>query len=140
MLNKKRLFSCLYITMFLMIILSVFIFIIESSTGDLTVTATFGYGSDLSYDTFPEENSIQVRITGPDQYENIVTLSADNNWTETVSHLNYGAYSVIELQDTSSVDGYDLNIAYSNEERIFGLSDSVPNNFIIVSNTYTKAE
>ena len=67
--------------------------------GSITITKSF---AGLPENLRPA--SVSFSVTGPNDYSTTVTLSAENQWTETISGLNEGTYTITE--DAADVDGY----------------------------------
>ena len=67
--------------------------------GSITITKSF---AGLPENLRPA--SVSFSVTGPNDYSTTVTLSAENQWTETISGLNEGTYTITE--DAANVDGY----------------------------------
>lgn len=105
--------------------------------GELTIKKTFGQDNDYT----PEE--IKVDITGND-YSNTITLNGQNFWTQTISGLKMGTYTIQEQDATTK--GYDLTVTYNAVEadnitvtldEAAGASTTAN---IIIENTYTIRE
>ena len=67
--------------------------------GSITITKSF---AGLPENLRPA--SVSFSVTGPNDYSTTVTLSAENQWTETISGLNEGTYTITE--GAADVDGY----------------------------------
>lgn len=67
--------------------------------GSITITKSF---AGLPENLRPA--SVSFSVTGPNDFSTTVTLSAENQWTETISGLNEGTYTITE--GAADVDGY----------------------------------
>ncbi len=100
----------------------------EKISGQLTITKDIA--GDFDETTYPTD--IVIHVSGPDNYEKVVTLNADNNWSETLTGLTLGDYTVTERD--ASVPGYEVNATIGTETVITATitldKDDVPANYV----------
>lgn len=77
----------------------------SSTLGSLTIKKEFVNLSDNSKPQF-----IIIQVFGPtnSNFETTVSLNAANNWTDTISNLPTGEYTVTENTDNANLPGYNL--------------------------------
>lgn len=78
----------------------------EKSLGELTLTKQFGVNSAYLPD------AITLTVSGPEGYAEQVILTADTNWTATLTHLPFGTYTVTE--SGAEAEGYELDVTWVN--------------------------
>lgn len=109
--------------------------------GSLTITKSF---AGLPENLRPA--SVSFSVTGPNDYSTTVTLSAENQWTETISGLNEGTYTITE--GAADVDGYVWASNFTGGSTTVTLAKSaldpetnkytVSSERAVFENTYTK--
>ena len=91
--------------------------------GQLTISKVFGdYGTIKNDLPAADQPEVEVTVTGPNSFSQVVKLNSANNWTVTLQNLKLGQYTVEETK--AGVAGYDLytqngsstvNVTYQNE-------------------------
>ena len=79
--------------------------------GALTVEKKFA--GDLPENLRPE--AIKVIVAGPDGYSQEIELTADNNWSVTLSDLKLGTYTVVEDTRSAHVENYWFKVKGAGE-------------------------
>ncbi len=75
----------------------------EKISGQLIVSKDIA--GDLSENTYPTD--IVVHVSGPNNFERVLTLNKDNGWSVTLTGLELGDYTITERD--ASVPGYEIN-------------------------------
>ena len=114
--------------------------------GQLTIAKAFANGTKPTDDNGNVLlESVQVMVSGPSGYYNTMTLSESNNWSESLSGLPLGQYTITELD--ASVPYYDWTVSY--DEKTVTLTEENPGSTtrsveikssVEITNTYTKRE
>ncbi|MCI7741097.1 MAG: DUF5979 domain-containing protein [Clostridiales bacterium] len=109
--------------------------------GTITITKSF---AGLPENLRPA--SVSFTVTGPNDFSETVTLSADNQWSSTISGLSEGTYTITE--GAADVDGYVCASNFTDGKATVTLVksalDTETNKYTISSetvafaNTYTK--
>ena len=109
--------------------------------GSITITKSF---AGLPENLRPA--SVSFTVTGPNDFSETVTLSADNQWSSTISGLSEGTYTITE--GAADVDGYVYASNFTDGKATVTLVksalDTETNKYTISSetvafaNTYTK--
>ena len=109
--------------------------------GSITITKSF---AGLPENLRPA--SVSFTVTGPNDFSETVTLSADNQWSSTISGLSEGTYTITE--GAADVDGYVCASNFTDGKATVTLVksalDTETNKYTISSetvafaNTYTK--
>lgn len=108
------------------------------AVGSLTIRKTFGVNNAYL------PNEIKATVIGPNNYSNVVTLNATNNWTVTLTELPFGSYTVTEPLSVIDVEGHPLYSLDSITEATVTLSSGIENGIdlsngnALLKNTYTK--
>ncbi len=103
--------------------------------GQLTVTKKFavaGYPAEVLA-VLPEQIKLTVSGSG---YSQDVYLTADNNWTATLTDLPHGVYTVTEDVSTAAVKNFTLTDV-STDKASVTLNNNHQSGSITVTNTYT---
>ena len=72
-------------------------------TGSLEIIKDF---EGLPVGTTPD--SVSFTVTGPNSYNQTVTMTANDQWTKTLTGLTPGEYTVTENEESAKVEGYVL--------------------------------
>ncbi len=72
-------------------------------TGSLKIIKDF---EGLPVGTTPD--SVSFTVTGPNSYNQTVTMTANDQWTKTLTGLTPGEYTVTENEESAKVEGYVL--------------------------------
>ena len=109
--------------------------------GSITITKSF---AGLPENLRPA--SVSFTVTGPNDFSETVTLSADNQWSSTISGLSEGTYTITE--GAADVDGYVCASNFTDGKATVTLVksalDTETNKYTVSSetaafaNTYTK--
>ena len=109
--------------------------------GSITITKSF---AGLPENLRPA--SVSFTVTGPNDFSETVTLSADNQWSSTISGLSEGTYTITE--GAADVDGYVYASNFTDGKATVTLVksalDTETNKYTVSSetaafaNTYTK--
>ena len=109
--------------------------------GSITITKSF---AGLPENLRPA--SVSFTVTGPNDFSETVTLSADNQWSSTISGLSEGTYTITE--GAADVDGYVCASNFTDGKATVTLVksalDTESNKYTVSSetaafaNTYTK--
>ena len=109
--------------------------------GSITITKSF---AGLPENLRPV--SVSFSVTGPNEFSTTVTLSAENQWSSTISGLSEGAYTITE--GAADVDGYVYASNFTGGSTTVTLTKSAldpeTNKYTVSSeraafeNTYTK--
>lgn len=99
--------------------------------GSLTINKVF---EGLPENTCPE--SVMFTVTGPKDYSETVTLSANNQWSTTLTGLTPGDYTVTENEESAKVEGYVLTA--QNAKTVTVSADNTAPTTVTVTNTYEK--
>lgn len=109
--------------------------------GSITITKSF---AGLPENLRPA--SVSFTVTGPNDFSETVTLSADNQWSSTISGLSEGTYTITE--GAADVDGYVYASNFTDGKATVTLVksalDTESNKYTVSSetaafaNTYTK--
>ena len=109
--------------------------------GSITITKSF---AGLPENLRPA--SVSFTVTGPNDFSETVTLSADNQWSSTISGLSEGTYTITE--GAAAVDGYVYASSFTDGKATVTLVksalDTESNKYTVSSetaafaNTYTK--
>ena len=112
-----------------------------TESGSLTITKSF---AGLPENLRPA--SVSFTVTGPNDFSETVTLSADNQWSSTISGLSEGTYTITE--GAADVDGYVYASNFTDGKATVTLVksalDTESNKYTVSSetaafaNTYTK--
>lgn len=114
----------------------------EKITGSLTISKNFGKDSVIDEDNIPPTTEVNVIVSG-DNYEEIVTLNKNNNWTVTLNNLELGDYTISEIISDATIYGYNLNINYQNDDNEtkksikVTLDEDNTEKTVVITNTYT---
>jgi len=114
----------------------------EKITGSLTISKNFGKDSVIDEDNIPPTTEVNVIVSG-DNYEEIVTLNKNNNWTVTLNNLELGDYTISEIISDATIDGYNLNVNYQNDDNEtkksikVTLDEDNTEKTVVITNTYT---
>lgn len=104
--------------------------IANENVGNITITKRM-QNSDGTLSTPNREESFEVLIKS-DNYEQIVTLSAPNNFTQTLNGLSFGMYEVIEQESNYQVS-YRVNEGEISEQASVNI-DATATNVVVVIN------
>ena len=109
--------------------------------GSITITKSF---AGLPENLRPA--SVSFTVTGPNDFSETVTLSADNQWSSTISGLSEGTYTITE--GAADVDGYVYASNFTDGKATVTLDKSgldketnkytVSSETVAFANTYTK--
>ena len=100
-------------------------------TGSLEIIKDF---EGLPVGTTPD--SVSFTVTGPDNYRKNVTMTADNQWSITLTGLTPGDYTVTENEESAKVEGYVLTA--QNAKTVTVSADKTAPTSIRFTNTYVK--
>ena len=116
----------------------------EKITGSLTISKEFGTSSKYNKENYPSNNTIEVEVTGPNNYSQKVVLDSTNNWTVSLNDLELGSYTIKELTTNATISGYTLNTTYTYDNNTVSTSATITltseayTKGITITNTYTK--
>lgn len=90
-------------------------------------------------DNAAKPQTVTVKVTGPDSFEQDVILLSDNGYEATLSGLKpFATYTVRESAEGIGVENYDLETSYSVTNGEIKLTQNTPDNVVTITNTYTK--
>ena len=110
----------------------------EGETASITITNT--YSQKVGNLTVNKTNvgntpaEVKLTVTGPHDYSNEITLNAANGWTETLTNLPIGTYTVEEVEGSADIDLY--NVAVTGEGNVTVEEGATAS--ITITNTYSQ--